>query len=139
MRDEIVNKEQRREWGVVAVIIFFALITLFDYILIWPSMFLYVILEKIFIPSGIYNDDLFLFIARNFYQLITVLLVYLIVVRIYRNSFYKSLKINNLSLKTIIKYALLTIVVYVAIGVSALGIKYLLYQTFFKILYSRRL
>lgn len=131
MSNDLIKNEGPREWGVLSVIIFIGLMILINYLLKWPSMLIYVIVEKIFIPSGTYNDELFLFIARIFHQLIMVLLVYLIVAKIFRNKFFHSLKIHKLSSKTIVKYALLTIGVYIAIGISALIFRPLLFQSSF--------
>jgi len=129
MSNDSIKNEGPREWGVLSVIIFIGLMILIDYLIKWPSMLIYVIVENIFIPSGIYNDELFLFIARIFYQLIIILLIYLIVAKIFRNKLFQSLKMHKVSSKTIVKYAFLTIAFYIAIGIRALVIRNLLFQT----------
>ena len=131
MNNNFIKDKGPREWGAFSVIIFIGLMVLIDYYGKWPSMLIYIIVEKIFIPSGFYNDELYLLIARLFYQITLVSFVYIITVKIYRNKFLQSLRIHKLPSKTIGYYALFTIGIYIAIGISALIFRNLLFQTFF--------
>lgn len=123
---EKVKKERPKEWGIFAVVIFLGLYLLSDYLVIWPFMFLYAIFDNIFLSSGPFNNNLFVLSGRIFHQIFVIGILYLIIVKFYRNNFFESLNIHKVSLKTIGKYAILTFGLYIGILVCAGAIKYLL-------------